>query len=70
MHILSLSGKECNYGIRVGQSSSSLTKFTVNTISIFYSKYFFMKIYSITNLMVFILYHKYLHFFYINSVKV
>jgi hypothetical protein len=31
-------GKQCNYEIRAGQTSSSLTKFTVNSINVYVAK--------------------------------
>jgi hypothetical protein len=36
--VLPPSRKEYNYGIRIGQSSSSLTKFIANSINIYVSK--------------------------------
>ena len=50
--------KKYNYEICAGQTSSNLTKFIVNNISFMSINKFIVKIYYITNLMVFILYHK------------
>jgi len=36
--LLPQSSKECNYEVRTSESSSSLTKFIVNNISIYVSK--------------------------------
>jgi hypothetical protein len=52
------SRKECSYMIRVSQSSSSLTKFIANSINIYVSNKFIMKIYSMTNLMILILHRE------------
>jgi hypothetical protein len=57
--LLPPSNKICNYGMRVSQIDSSLTKFIVNNINIYVSNKFIIKIYSITNLIILILYHKY-----------
>ena len=38
IYVLTPSTKECNYGIRASQLSSSLTKFIVNSVSIHVSK--------------------------------
>jgi len=61
LHVIKLlppSTKEYNYGEHADQTSSSLTKFIVNSISTYVSNKFIIKIYSITNLMVLILFHE------------
>ena len=55
--VLPPSTKKYNYGNRASQGSSCLTNFTINSISIYVS-IFFVKIDSMTNLMVLILYRE------------
>ena len=50
--------KKCIYGIRANQINSSLTKFIVIILTFISLNKFIMKIHSITNLLVLILYHE------------
>jgi hypothetical protein len=65
-YILPLSVKKSNYEIYAGQTSSSLVKFIVNLVLTFLSlNKLIIKVYSITNLMVFVLYHGECQYFFI-----
>jgi len=62
-NLLPPSPKKYNHEKCAGQTSSILTKFIVNNIIIYVLTKFIIKIYSITNLIVFILFDEYYYIF-------